>query len=202
MYRLGGEAHGLVEQALVAVVRQHQRQGLAEGRRHARGLEARAHDLVHQGADIGVGQGVERLRQAARDLARDAPAVLRIGEPAGGTLGGTHGTQVGGDHLTRQEMILHEGPEDPADALLAGGHDRGVRDREPQGVTEQGGDGEPVREAADQRRFRRGAHVAEPRKLSLVQARPQEHHRREREQAGGLSLHRVELRLPDRIVRP
>src|SRR5438552_9915157 len=36
---------------------------LAEGGRHARGLESGAHDLLHQGADLGVGQRVERFRQ-------------------------------------------------------------------------------------------------------------------------------------------
>src|SRR2546430_14043634 len=47
-YGLGGEADRLIEQRLMAVVGEDQREGLAERRRDARRAEPGAHDFVDQ----------------------------------------------------------------------------------------------------------------------------------------------------------
>jgi hypothetical protein len=99
-------------------------------------------------------------------------------------------------------VILDEGAENAADPLLAGRDDRGVGNRQAQRVTKQRGHGEPVSQPADERRFRRGTHVAEPGVLPLERRRDPEHRRRERQQSRRAPLHHVELRLTGGIVRP
>src|SRR6058998_3637381 len=86
-----------------------------------------AHHLMHQRPRLFVRQRLDGLGETGRDLARDATAVLGIGEPPGGPLGGPYRAQVGRDDVARQEVILHEVAEDAPDVLLAGGHDGGMR---------------------------------------------------------------------------
>src|SRR5204862_467083 len=124
-HRLRGEPDGLIEQRLMAIVGEDEREGLAERGRDARRAEPGAHNFVDQHPHVLVGERLEGLRETARDLASDAPAVLRVGEPPSGPLGGPHRPQVGRDDFARQEVILHEGAQDPADPLLAGGHGGG-----------------------------------------------------------------------------
>jgi len=65
----------------MALVGQDQRQRLAERRRDARRAEPGAHHLMHQRPRLFVRQRLDGLGETGRDLARDATAVLGIGEP-------------------------------------------------------------------------------------------------------------------------
>ena len=67
------------------------------------------------------------------------------------------------DHRGDQEIVLEEVGERVADPVLVARDDRGVRDRQAERVAEQGGDREPVGEAADHRRLGEGLDEAEPR---------------------------------------
>ena len=60
----------------------------------------------------------------------------------------------------RQEIVTEEGGERVADPVLVARDDRRVRDRQAERVAEQRGNGEPVGNAADHRRFGKGAHEA------------------------------------------
>src|SRR5438034_8414691 len=111
----------------MAIVGEDEREGLAERGRDARRAEPGAHNFVDQHPHVLVGERLEGLRETARDLARDAPAVLRVGEPPSGPLGGPHRPQVGRDDFARQEVILHERAQDPPDPLLARGDRKSTR---------------------------------------------------------------------------
>src|SRR3546814_16786480 len=50
-----------------------------------------------------------------------------------------------------EEVALDEASKALADAVLVAGDNGGMRDRQAERVTEQGGDGEPVGQPADQR---------------------------------------------------
>src|SRR3546814_11962429 len=52
-----------------------------------------------------------------------------------------------------EEVALDEASKALADAVLVAGDNGGLRDRQAERVTEQGGDGEPVGQPADQRRL-------------------------------------------------
>ena len=198
----GGEPRGHVQQLLLAVAREHHRESLAECRRHSRCAEPGAHHLAHERLHVFVGQRLERLGEPGRDLLRDAAAVFGIGEPAGGALGGVDRAQIRGDHVARQEVILDEVAEDAADPLLPRGDDRGVRDRQAEGVPEQRRDGEPVGEPPHERRLGRRSHPAEPGILRLKDAGGHEHDDRERQDTRRPPLHGVELGLPRGVVGP
>ena len=200
VHRLRCEANGLAQQILMGVAREHERQGLAEGRGDPQGAQPRGHHVMHQRPHLVVGQRFERLGDAARHLMGDPAAVLGPAEPDRGPARQRHGVELGGDHVAGQEVVLHERAEDAPDPLLARGHDRGVRDRQPEGPAKQGGHGEPVGEAADERRLRRGAHVAEPRVAGLERGGRAEDGGGERQQARRPPLHGVELGLPHGVV--
>ncbi len=93
-----------------------------------------------------------------------------------------------------EEIIPEEGGEGVADPVLVARHDRGVGDRDAERMAEQGGDREPVGDAADQAGFREGADEAPGRMLRLEPGRRDEqggharqHRRRQRpHRAGGL----------------
>ncbi len=105
--------------------------------------------------------------------------MLAVGEPPGRALGGMHAAQVRRDHLTRQEVVLHEVAEDLPDALFARGDDGGVRDRQAERMPEQRRDREPVGQAAHERRFGGRPHVAEPGVERLVDACRDEYEQRD-----------------------
>jgi hypothetical protein len=67
-------------------------------------------------------------------------------------------------------------------------------------MPEQCGDGKPVGEAADDRRFRGGAHIAEPGVLGLEEPGGYEDRGGQGQEAGCPALHRVELGRAGQVV--
>ena len=102
-------------------------------------------------------------------ISRDAPARIRVPSPGGrleeaaGRAGDVEPLHPPRDHRRDQEILLEEAGERLADPVLVARDDRGVRDRQAERMAEQGGDREPVGEAADHRRLGEGLDVAEPR---------------------------------------
>ena len=90
------------------------------------------------------------------------------------------------DHLLLQEVLGEELLEAAAEVVLALGHQRGVRHREPQRVPEQRGHREPVGHRADHAGL--GPGVDEAPEPALV-ARHDVHHRGEEQQAERHQLH-------------
>ena len=91
--------------------------------------------------------------------------------------------------------MLDEVAERAPDPVLAVGDDGGVGDRDVERMAEQRRDREPVGEATDHRRLRRGPDVAEPGMLRLQDEGHQEHGAHDDEQARRPALHAVELEL-------
>src|SRR5574338_1238202 len=110
-------------------------------------------------------------------MMRNATAVGRIADPPGDAFRDPQPVKPGGNDLTREEVVLHEAAEAPADAILATRDDRGVRDRNAHRVAEQRGDREPVREPTHHRRLGRGAYEPEPGVLPLEHRGDDEYHR-------------------------
>ena len=81
---------------------------------------------------------------------------LRRLEEAAGRAGEVDVAHPPRDHRRDQEILLEEGGQRLADAVLVARDDRGVRDRQAERVAEQGGDREPVGQAADHRRLGEG----------------------------------------------
>ena len=101
-------------------------------------------------------------------ISRDAPWRMRVSWPcrrlqeAADRAGEVDVAHPPRDHRRDQEIVLEEGGQRVADAVLVARDDRGVRDRQAERMAEQGGDREPVGQAADHRRLGEGLHVAEP----------------------------------------
>ncbi len=86
-------------------------------------------------------------------------------------------------------MVADEVAEDPADTVLLGLQDGGVRDRQAERSPKQGGDGKPVGEATDEGSLGGGAEVADPRGVRGRQRRRDEHRQGHDEQPQGDELH-------------
>jgi hypothetical protein len=106
--------------------------------------------------------------------------VRRLRQPACRALAQLHAGELSRDHLARQEVVADEVAETPADPILPLRHDRRVRDRDPERMAEQRGDGEPIGEPTDHRRLRRRAHQPHPERREV---RPEmDQHRDDHEQ--------------------
>jgi hypothetical protein len=185
-----------VKQLLVAVV--HGEQGKALGqdgrdrdlpqRLHYRPVEQRVHVLIpyyvpgppERGSDI---------------LGRLAP-VLRNAQPLRCPAADLRRPELGGQDIRREEVVLHEVAETPADPVLPAWNDGGMRDRDTQRVPEQRGDGEPVRNAADHRCLGGGPDVAQPGVPGLERPRADEDEPHQDQETGRPELHAVEVPLP------
>ncbi len=147
---------------------------------------------------------VEHLDDALHGItggARGTVGVFGHGEPAAEALADVDTLQPLGEHLAGEEVALHELAEAAPDLVLAVGDDRGVRDRQPEGVSEQRRDREPVGERADHRRLRERPHVADPtRAVLLVRPGDEVDAGGEDEQPGREQLHPPQVAEPDRIV--
>ena len=88
-------------------------------------------------------------------------------------------------HLAGEEVGLHELAERAADLVLAMGDDRGVRNRDAEGMTEQCGHGEPIGQRADHRCLGERPDVADPPVRLFEPAGDEEHDGDEHQQAGG-----------------
>src|SRR5512146_2741440 len=104
------------------------------------------------------------------------------------------------DDVAREEVALDERAERSADAVLSRRHDRRVRNRNAERMTEQRCDGKPVGEPTDHGRFHRRAHDAEPREPGLEHASDGEQYGCGNEKERRTALHRIELRLTRRLV--
>ena len=128
-------------------------------------------------------------------IRREAPARMRVPfarrrlQEAAGGAGDVDVAHPPRDDRRDQEILLEEVGERFADAVLVARDDRGVRDRQAERMAEQGGDREPVGEAADHRRLGERLHVAEPGIVRLERAGDDEHRRHHDQQAGGGDLH-------------
>ena len=123
-------------------------------------------------------------------ISREAPARMRVPSPAGVWRKRPAAPATSSRCIRRattdgnQEILLEEVGERLADAVLVARDDRGVRDRQAERVAEQGGDREPVGEAADHRRFGEGLDVGEPGIARLERARGDEHRGHHHQQPG------------------
>ena len=79
-------------------------------------------------------------------------------QPRAHTLRHLRGTDLGGNGFCAQEVHGHKRRHGLTQHVLLTRNDRGVRDGNPKRVPEQCGDGEPVGQASDHRRFRRPGH--------------------------------------------
>ena len=113
----------------------------------------------------------------------------RLEEAAGGA-GEVDVAHPPRDHRRDQEIFLEEIGQRLADAVLVARDDRGVRDRQAERVAEQGGDREPVGQAADHRRLGERLDLAEPRVGGLeLRARRRTRAAIDHQQAGRGGLH-------------
>ena len=182
-------------------------------------LDGQVDGLAEQRCDLGRAQPpldqptegvlhvpvVEHLDRPAHGVGeggRRPLGVLGNGEPAAESLTDVDAGQSFGEHLVGQEVALHELAEAAADLVLAARDDRRVRDRQPERMTEQRGDGEPVGERTDHRRFGARSHVADPGgAVVLVGAGDEVDDRGEHEEAGGERLHPPQIPLPSHVHR-
>ena len=89
------------------------------------------------------------------------PALARrLGEEAADRAGDVDAAHPPRDHRGGEEIVLEEAGERVADPVLVARHDRGVRDGQAERMAEQGGDREPVGDAADQAGLGEGADEA------------------------------------------
>ncbi len=193
---------GLVEQLVVPVARDHEAEGLAQHRREPGRTDPVHRAVPDQLADLLVRERLQRLGQPAGHLRRDSLAVLRLAQPAHDPLDDVHAAELLAHRLARQEILLHEIPDDPSDPVLLPPDDRGVGDRNAERMAEERGHGEPVGQPADHRGLGGRAHVAQPGIAVFEQARPDEQRRGQGDHAGGRPLHAVELGLPLGVLRP
>ena len=197
---LGREPHRLTQEILVPAAGDDERQRPAQRRGDADGVEPLAHARLDHRPEIVVGQTLEGLRQTARNGPGDATPVFDLAEPARGPLGDAHAPQPCGQHVPCQEVILDEVPQCATEPVLPRGDDSGMWDGQAERVAEQRGDGEPVRQAADERGLGGGPDEPHPGQARFEDPGGDEHDGREQDQAGGAALHGVELRLAQRVV--
>ncbi len=105
---------------------------------------------------------VQHAAGRARDLLADPLRVRGVGQPGAHAAPHADGGDPAADDVRRQEVRRDEVLQGAAEGVLAGRDQRGVRDRQPERVPEQGGDGEPVGRRADRRRLARGVDEPEP----------------------------------------
>jgi hypothetical protein len=108
---------------------------------------------------------VERAQEEGREQRQpidDRVGIAPVGQPGAEPPADAERAQACGNQLRLQEVPLDEAAEPGADPVPAVRDHGRVRDRQPQGPAEQGGDREPVRQAADQRCFRAGAQKIHP----------------------------------------
>ena len=108
-----------------------------------------------------------RPRASAGELRAHALRVPGVGEPGAGPPGDAHGGDAAADDVGREEVRRDEILQRPAEGVLAGRDERGVRDRQPERAAEERGHGEPVGCGADHGRLAGGVDEADP--AGLVQ---------------------------------
>src|SRR5690242_8832392 len=133
-------------------------------------------------------------------MSRDLANVFRTREPFRQAGSDIDTTQPVRDHLAGEEVLLNERAERSANAILARGDDRRVRDGNAQWMPEERGDREPVSQTTDHRGFGGRPYDRDPRIPRLQELRDREDHGRRDEQHRRSPLHTVELCLTSRFV--
>ena len=133
-----------------------------EFRERIRARERR--ELVGDPPGRGPGDGLDLL---PRDPQRAAGEELGHVEPA----------DLARHVLPREDAVAHHRPHPPGQELPVGGDDRGVRDGQAERMAEQGGDREPVGDAADQAGLGEGAHES-PGRMEMVEPHRRDEDRR------------------------
>ena len=172
--------HYPVEQLLVPVVGGEERQPAREHRGDRPLLERLDHAALEERVHVVVADDGGGAPKRAGRLPHDQPGVLGIPEPLRRAAAQGRRPQLGAQHLGRQEVVLHEVAEAPADPVLPRGDDGGVGDREVERPAEERRDGEPVGHAAHQAGLGGGPDVAQPGMRGLEQPGGHEHHAHER----------------------
>ena len=179
------------EHLLVPVAVDHQLQHPGQHRRGRRRLQPAVDQRGDRRLDVLVAQQVaeraDRPRRRPRPAAR--PGRARRGRrPAGRARRSS--SSVCSTTARVRKFSCTKAAQALADLVLLARDDRGVRDRQPQRVPEQRGDGEPVGQRADHRGLGGRPHVADPAPTSAAEQHAgEEDHGGEQEQPGGQPLH-------------
>ena len=144
---------------------------------------------------------VEQLHdnsQHCGGLIGDPGCVLRFREPLTQPAGHLCITHLGLDHIGREEVLPHEGPEPFTQLVLLALDDGRVRDLEPEWVAEQRGDGKPVGQGADHPGFSGRPDIPEPTGAAtgLTPSAGQEDHGRAEQKTQGHGLHLAQIAGP------
>ncbi len=108
---------------------------------------------------------IEHFEPATQDVGNRITSAIRVGwrcQPFTGTTAKFSTAQPFVDHVPGQEVRFDELAEAFADLVFAFRDDCGVRDRDPQWMSEERSDRKPVSECPDHRCFSTGADVADP----------------------------------------
>src|SRR6185436_6329899 len=111
----------------------------------------------------GFGQRLDRLREARGYMPGQPFTVCGIADPSGRSGREMQRTQPGYQHVSREEVILEEAAQYPADPVFLSGDDGRVRNRQANRLAEERRDREPVRQPPDQRCLRCRSDETEPR---------------------------------------
>ncbi len=136
---------------MVGAVEDDLAQQFAEHRGLLRRHQARDDDVLRQGDDRGVVDAVEDVFETGRRPVDDEVAVGGFAQPFACPPGDADGADLRRHRLGVKEVRRDERGEAGTEGVLLAGDDRGVRDRQAEGVAEEGGDGEPVGDRPDHR---------------------------------------------------
>ena len=179
-------ADDLVDQKLVAPIGDHRIEHAADQRCDVELFELGGEPGAHLRSQT---FGIERFKHFHEQFARTRPNAriairCRIGQIAAHSAREIHRPHPARHDLRSQEVFAQEARHGVGDAILVFGDDGGVRDGKAERMAEQGRDGEPVREAAHHRRFRKGVDEAPCGMRIEIAPRQHEHERHQDEQPG------------------
>ena len=128
-------------------------QQLCQNRGLPRGHEPWHDHVPGQRLDgIVIDAGEHILQAAGGPFDHDVP-VAGFGQPLSRAMGDFDGSDLRRHRLGVEEVRGYEGRQARAECVLLARNDRGVRDRQAQGMAEERGDGEPVGDRADHGRL-------------------------------------------------
>jgi hypothetical protein len=182
-----------IDHLRVAAVLGDEVQHASRERCERRRFDARAHDVVDRRVHVFVTNQIGDRDCTVEHMSSEPVGVGGLPYPVSGSLHHTSTTKPLDHDLARQERLLDEFAERLTELLLALDDDRGVGNRDAEWMAEQGSDGEPVRQPADHRRFRRGLHVSGQRVVTAPRRDDEEHHGDAREHRRRPSLHDRQL---------
>ena len=148
-----------VEQRVVGAVLDHRLQEMPGDRAQRLPHEPRQQRPADERGHVVVAQPRQRRADRPGALGHDPLGVGAGGKPLAGPAAHLGGAHLLRHHLLGEEVLGDELLQALGQAVLAGRHDRGVRDRQPERSPEQRGDREPVRQRTDHRRLGRGVQV-------------------------------------------